>query len=239
MAKASDWVILTILMLLGVILAPIIVTEVQNAEQQVSTIEKTVTLYPSSDSALQLTVGSGTASKVTTNSGEHWISTHALTLSALNENVQTLKDKTLTLTVYAQINVSSVVASIIGNWTIIKSDWNETQYLGKSESANLTATTDWQTITFTFNFPKYTIVDATDKLKFEYWVNVYTPQPDSKITIDFSKCEIENFGYDYVNASEGWSFTGGTGARTLLLLIPFIFIVGIVVYFIGQLLGKW
>jgi len=35
-----------------------------------------------------------------------------------------------------------------------------------------------------------------------------------------------------------WTFTGATGARTLFLLLPFIFIVGIVVYFIGSLLGK-
>lgn len=37
----------------------------------------------------------------------------------------------------------------------------------------------------------------------------------------------------------GWNFTGGAGAKTLFLLLPFIFIIGIVVYFIGSLLGKW
>ncbi len=36
-----------------------------------------------------------------------------------------------------------------------------------------------------------------------------------------------------------WHFTGATGAKTLFMLLPFIFIVGIVVYFIGSLLGKW
>lgn len=36
----------------------------------------------------------------------------------------------------------------------------------------------------------------------------------------------------------GWTFTGATGAKTLFLLLPFVFIVGIVVYFIGKLLGK-
>jgi hypothetical protein len=36
----------------------------------------------------------------------------------------------------------------------------------------------------------------------------------------------------------GWSFTGASGAKTLFLLLPFIFIVGIVVYFIASLLGK-
>ena len=36
-----------------------------------------------------------------------------------------------------------------------------------------------------------------------------------------------------------WTFTGSAGARTLFLLLPFIFIVGIVVYFIGSILGKW
>jgi len=35
-----------------------------------------------------------------------------------------------------------------------------------------------------------------------------------------------------------WNFTGSAGARTLFLLLPFIFIVGIAVYFIGSLLGK-
>jgi hypothetical protein len=37
----------------------------------------------------------------------------------------------------------------------------------------------------------------------------------------------------------GWNFTGHSGAATLFMLLPFIFIVGIVVYFIGSLLGKW
>lgn len=37
----------------------------------------------------------------------------------------------------------------------------------------------------------------------------------------------------------GWTFTGSQGAKTLFMLLPFIFIVGIVVYFIGSLLGKW
>lgn len=36
----------------------------------------------------------------------------------------------------------------------------------------------------------------------------------------------------------GWTFTGASGAKTLFLLLPFIFIVGIVVYFIASLLGK-
>lgn len=36
-----------------------------------------------------------------------------------------------------------------------------------------------------------------------------------------------------------WNFTGATGAKTLFLLLPFVFIVGILVYFIGSLLGKW
>jgi peptidoglycan biosynthesis protein MviN/MurJ (putative lipid II flippase) len=36
-----------------------------------------------------------------------------------------------------------------------------------------------------------------------------------------------------------WTFTGYAGAKTLFLLLPFIFIIGIVVYFIGALLGKW
>ena len=36
----------------------------------------------------------------------------------------------------------------------------------------------------------------------------------------------------------GWSFTGYQGAKTLFMLLPFIFIVGIVVYFISSILGK-
>lgn len=35
-----------------------------------------------------------------------------------------------------------------------------------------------------------------------------------------------------------WNFTGYQGAVTLFMLLPFIFIVGIVVYFIASLLGK-
>jgi hypothetical protein len=35
-----------------------------------------------------------------------------------------------------------------------------------------------------------------------------------------------------------WTFTGASGAKTLFLLLPFIFIIGLVVYFIASLLGK-
>jgi hypothetical protein len=36
-----------------------------------------------------------------------------------------------------------------------------------------------------------------------------------------------------------WNFTGYAGAKTLFGLLPFVFITGIIVYFIGSLLGKW
>jgi hypothetical protein len=36
----------------------------------------------------------------------------------------------------------------------------------------------------------------------------------------------------------GWAFTGVSGAKTMFNLIPFIFIVGIVLYFILAMLGK-
>ena len=39
--------------------------------------------------------------------------------------------------------------------------------------------------------------------------------------------------------TSSWSFTGHKGAATLFMLLPFIFIVSIVVYFIGSILGKW
>ena len=35
-----------------------------------------------------------------------------------------------------------------------------------------------------------------------------------------------------------WNFTGYAAAKTMLGLIPFAFIVGIVVYFIASILGK-
>jgi len=35
-----------------------------------------------------------------------------------------------------------------------------------------------------------------------------------------------------------WTFTGSAGAKVLYQLLPFIFIVGMIVYFIGRLLGK-
>jgi hypothetical protein len=35
-----------------------------------------------------------------------------------------------------------------------------------------------------------------------------------------------------------WNFTGHQGASTLLNLLPFVFICGIIIYFIGSLLGK-
>lgn len=39
--------------------------------------------------------------------------------------------------------------------------------------------------------------------------------------------------------TSSWSFTGHQGAVVLLQLLPFIFIAGMVVYFIGSILGKW
>ncbi|MEM1540883.1 MAG: hypothetical protein QXJ07_05845 [Candidatus Bathyarchaeia archaeon] len=38
--------------------------------------------------------------------------------------------------------------------------------------------------------------------------------------------------------TSGWNFTGYQGAVTLFYLLPFIFIVGIVIYFIASILGK-
>lgn len=38
--------------------------------------------------------------------------------------------------------------------------------------------------------------------------------------------------------TSSWTFTGASGAKTLFLILPFIFIVGLIVYFIGRLLGK-
>jgi hypothetical protein len=39
--------------------------------------------------------------------------------------------------------------------------------------------------------------------------------------------------------TSSWNFTGYQGAVTLFQLLPFVFIVGIVIYFIGSILGKW
>ena len=36
----------------------------------------------------------------------------------------------------------------------------------------------------------------------------------------------------------GWAFTGVSGAKIMFMLLPFIFIVGIVLYFILAMLGK-
>lgn len=35
-----------------------------------------------------------------------------------------------------------------------------------------------------------------------------------------------------------WNFTGASGAKTIYLFLPFIFIIGMIVYFIARLLGK-
>jgi len=35
-----------------------------------------------------------------------------------------------------------------------------------------------------------------------------------------------------------WSFTGYAAAKTMLSLIPFVFIIGIVIFFIASILGK-
>jgi len=35
-----------------------------------------------------------------------------------------------------------------------------------------------------------------------------------------------------------WNFTGAVGAKTLFMLLPFVYIAGIVAYFIASLLGK-
>jgi hypothetical protein len=35
-----------------------------------------------------------------------------------------------------------------------------------------------------------------------------------------------------------WTFTGAAGAKVLYGLLPFVFIIGMIVYFVGRLLGK-
>lgn len=40
------------------------------------------------------------------------------------------------------------------------------------------------------------------------------------------------------SAAAGWNFTGSAGAKTIVLLLPFIFVIGLVVYFIARILGK-
>lgn len=36
-----------------------------------------------------------------------------------------------------------------------------------------------------------------------------------------------------------WDFTGSAGAITLFRLMPFIFIAGVLIWFVGKLFGKW
>lgn len=36
-----------------------------------------------------------------------------------------------------------------------------------------------------------------------------------------------------------WNFTGSSGAITLFRLIPFMFIAGVIVWFVGKIFHKW
>lgn len=98
----------------------------------------------------------------------------------------------------------------------------------KKEWANFSA---WMTRVFLFNILRF-VSDTKAESKAGDWIGLIITMIIGIILIPIAVDQVQNTN------TTGWTFTGSSGAKTLFLLLPFIFIVGMIVYFIGRLLGK-
>ena len=64
------------------------------------------------------------------------------------------------------------------------------------------------------------------------WIGLIVTMMIGIVLIPITEDQVQNTN------TTGWTFTGAAGAKTLFLLLPFIFIIGLIMYFIGRLLGK-
>jgi len=240
MGKANEWIILTIVLILGVILIPIVVTEVQNAETEINMVQKSTYLYPQSNGVLGKSVGSGSYTVLCSSTGNKTLKQSTITLSDLHSDLKSLDQATWTFTYNATVTNSTLNVQLYVDIYVTLSNGTvrDTIVKGASYSANLTGDTNYHVLTKDYAFAKYNVIDETDKLRVDWMVNVQTGA-NGNTTLSLPESKFGSVYYTYESQSEGWGFTGGSGARTLFLLLPFIFIIGVVVFFIGSMLGKW
>jgi len=240
MAKSSQFITLTIVLIIGVILIPIVVNQVQRSEQEVNFIEKSTYLYPQTDGSLGTSpASSGTYTVDCSSTGNKTLKQTTITLSSLNSDIKSLDSATWTFYYNASLTNSTLKVQLYADIYIIFSNGTvrDTIKKGAGYSADLTGDTNYHALSGTYSFPTYTVKDTTDKLRIDWMVEVST-SASGNTTLSLPESKVGLVYYTYESQSEGWGFTGGSGARTLFLLLPFIFIVGVVVYFIASLLGK-
>lgn len=244
MAKGSNtkFIKIAITLLIACIMIPIVVNEVLLSEQEVSTITKSTYLYPQTDGSLAKTAASsGTYTVDCSATGNKTLKLTTITLSGLHSGLESLDASTWTFNYNASIDDASMNVSLyVDIYVVFSNDTiRDTIKKGAAYSAYHTGTTEYTALSGTYSFAKYTVQDTTDKLRIDWMVDVKTGGTTVNTTLSLPESKFGLVHYTYESQSEGWGFTGGGGARTLFLLLPFIFIIGVVVYFIGSLLGKW
>lgn len=240
MAKSSQFVTLAIVLIIGVILIPIVVTQVQQSEQEVNMIEASTYLYPQTDGSLSKTAASsGTYTVNCSSTGNKTLKQSTITLSSLNADLKSLDACVWTFNYNASVGAANLNVSLYADIyiTFANGTVRDTIKKGAAYSDYLTGDTNYHALSGTYGFSKYNVKDTTDILRVDWMVNVVTAQPKNT-TLSLPESQFGLVEYTYESQSEGWGFTGGSGARTLFLLLPFIFIVGVVIYFIAALLGK-
>jgi|Deesub1362A_J573_1020465.scaffolds.fasta_scaffold00566_22 hypothetical protein len=240
MSKASNFITIAIVLFIAVILVPIVVNQVQISEQEVNTLQKSAYLYPQTDGSLATSPASSGAYTVDcSTTGNKTLKQTSITLSTFHSNMKSLDAVTWTINYNATLTNSTLKVKLYLDIYITFSNGTirDTIKKGAGYSADLTGDTNYHALSGTYSFPTYTVKDTTDKLRIDWMVEVST-SASGNTTLSLPESKVGLVYYTYESQSEGWGFTGGSGARTLFLLLPFIFIIGIVVYFIASLLGK-
>jgi len=84
-----------------------------------------------------------------------------------------------------------------------------------ANSPPISLTNQWETLTGTYDWPGYTVVDQTDYLEVAYYIEVTNPQTDKKVRLRWDdgslpladQTKIENVMFTYVNQAPVASFT--------------------------------
>jgi PKD repeat protein len=124
---------------------------------------------------------------------------------------------TVTYRAMKSASASSVVAHCDVDVLIRKSDGTvrTTIATNVANSPNITLTNAWQTLTGLYDWPGYTVVDQTDYLEVDYYIEVTTPQNSKQVrllvddpTLPLSdQTKIENVVFIYPNQPPIASFT--------------------------------
>jgi len=238
--KASEWILLAITLILGVILIPIVVEQVQTSEQEISIIQKSTYLYPQADGSLGTSpASSGTYTVDCSTTGNKTLKQTTIALSNLHSSIESLDSATWIFTYNACLTNSSLKVKVYVDIYITDSAGTIKKIIvkGGAYSSELTGDTNYHELTGTFSFPEYSVPDPDYKLRIDWMVEVIS-SASGNTTLSLPESKFGLVYYSYQSQSEGWGFTGGSGARTLFLLLPFIFIIGVIIYFIASMLGK-